>query len=74
MTAVSCAVVIVPFWIAGFNPLVAVIGVFLMQISQQNVLSCANPPRNRLADRSGPNDDHNISQCLCFHKVLGILN
>ena len=35
MTAVVCALVVVPFWIAGLSPLATVIGVFLMQFFVQ---------------------------------------
>jgi MFS transporter, SHS family, lactate transporter len=35
MTAVACALVVVPFWIAGISPLFTVLGVFLMQFFVQ---------------------------------------
>jgi MFS transporter, SHS family, lactate transporter len=35
MTASACALIVVPFWIAGFSPLFTLIGVFLMQFFVQ---------------------------------------
>jgi len=35
MTAASCALVVVPFWIAGISPLLTLVGVFLMQFFVQ---------------------------------------
>jgi SHS family lactate transporter-like MFS transporter len=35
MSAVTCALVVVPFWIAGFSPLFTLLGVFLMQFFVQ---------------------------------------
>jgi MFS transporter, SHS family, lactate transporter len=35
MTASTCALIVVPFWIAGFSPLVTLAGVFLMQFFVQ---------------------------------------
>jgi len=35
MTAATCALVVVPFWIAGFSPLATAVGVFLMQFFVQ---------------------------------------
>jgi len=35
ITALVCALVVVPFWIAGFSPLFAIVGVFLMQFFVQ---------------------------------------
>jgi MFS transporter, SHS family, lactate transporter len=35
MTASSCALIVVPFWIAGFSPLFTLMGVFLMQFFVQ---------------------------------------
>ena len=35
MTAIACALVVVPFWIAGISPLATLIGVFLMQFFVQ---------------------------------------
>jgi len=35
MTAIGCALVVVPFWIAGLSPLATLFGVFLMQFFVQ---------------------------------------
>ncbi len=35
MTSSTCALVVVPFWIAGFSPLFTLVGVFLMQFFVQ---------------------------------------
>src|SRR2546430_13499156 len=35
MTAIACALVVVPFWIAGIGPIAALVGVFLMQFFVQ---------------------------------------
>jgi len=35
MSAATCALIVVPFWIAGFNPFVTLAGVFLMQFFVQ---------------------------------------
>src|SRR5207253_3194115 len=35
ITASLCGLVVVPFWIAGFSPLVTLVGVFLMQFFVQ---------------------------------------
>jgi MFS transporter, SHS family, lactate transporter len=35
MTAIACALVVVPFWIAGIGPVATLIGVFLMQFFVQ---------------------------------------
>jgi hypothetical protein len=40
------------------------IGMFLAQVSQENVLARADPPRNRLTNQSCPNDDSNICHFL----------
>ena len=33
------------------------VGVFLAQVGQHDVLACADPPRDRLTDRAGSDDD-----------------
>jgi MFS transporter, SHS family, lactate transporter len=35
MTAIACALVVVPFWIAGISPIATLVGVFLMQFFVQ---------------------------------------
>ena len=45
------------------------IDVILAQISQQDVLACADPPRNRLTDRSGSDDDDNIGHCNLLSSI-----
>src|SRR5436189_5527179 len=35
MTAIACALVVVPFWIAGIGPVATLLGVFLMQFFVQ---------------------------------------
>ena len=53
------------------------IGVFLTQISQQDVLACANPAGNRLANRSSPDyNDHRhrdflrLSACAVLIRLI----
>ena len=36
-------------------------GVLLAQVGQQDVLAGAHPPRDRLADRPGPDDDDDVA-------------
>ena len=46
------------------------ISIIPAQISQQDVFARADPPRNRLADGAGADDDDDISHCnppiFCF--------
>ena len=37
------------------------VGVFLAQVGQQDVLARADPPRDRLTDRPGADDDHDVA-------------
>jgi hypothetical protein len=39
---------------------------FFAQISQQDVLARSNPPRNRLADRSGPDENDHICHGVLY--------
>ena len=44
----------------------------LMQISEHDQLSCADPPSNRLADLSGANYNDDIYGYVVCHKLLFI--
>ena len=50
------------------------VGVLLTQVGQQDVLAHADPPRDRLTDQPGPDDDDHISHSFAFpepHRPLG---
>src|SRR5271165_4857892 len=60
---------------AGFaQSLCRRIGVFLAQIGKQNVLACADPPRNSLTDRSGADNYDNLCHDVSFWFVKVMFN